>query len=135
MFCINAERFQESERHYKNAMKINPADSKPISGLLMTKLMQHDHDLMDGNVGEDDKLNLYKVYEEIDQLEEFNRTTTGLTTVNVGSKNETIDLLPPQQDLLYLCVKSRVGRKQHDNVKLIENYLSQLFNHYNQLKV
>ncbi|XP_027204714.2 tetratricopeptide repeat protein 21B-like isoform X2 [Dermatophagoides pteronyssinus] len=138
--CENAfqwallKRFQESERHYKNAMKINPADSKPISGLLMTKLMQHDHDLMDGNVGEDDKLNLYKVYEEIDQLEEFNRTTTGLTTVNVGSKNETIDLLPPQQDLLYLCVKSRVGRKQHDNVKLIENYLSQLFNHYNQLK-
>ncbi|KAH7636639.1 tetratricopeptide repeat protein 21b-like [Dermatophagoides farinae] len=143
--CENAfqwallKRFQESERHYKNAMKLNPADSKPISGLLMTKLMQHDHDSMTGDVGEDNKLNLTKVYEEIDQLEEFNRTTTGLTTVNVGSKNETkslnsIDLLPQQQDLLYLCLKSHVGRKQKNHSKLIENYLTQLLNHYNQLK-
>lgn len=121
-------------------MKLNPADSKPISGLLMTKLMQHDHDSMAGDVGEDNKLNLTKVYEEIDQLEEFNRTTTGLTTVNVGSKNETkslnsIDLLPQQQDLLYLCLKSHVGRKQKNHSKLIENYLTQLLNHYNQLKV
>lgn len=110
--CSLLKRFQDAQRHYNNASKLNPDNnSKPMTGLLMTKLMEYDSNQASGLKGNS---TLDKVHEEIDQLEEFDKTTTGLSA-----------------NLLYLCLKSNFIRQK---TRSSEVYLTKLYHYYNDLQ-
>src|SRR5436190_371844 len=75
-FLLSLVRFQEAQRHYKNASKMNSADLKPMTGLLISKMAE---------LQQSEKVHktaFVKIHDEIDHLQEFNRTTTGLSHVS-----------------------------------------------------
>ncbi|KAI2804077.1 Tetratricopeptide repeat protein 21B [Blomia tropicalis] len=105
--CILLKRYQDAERHYRNASKMDPTHIKPMTGLLKAQLMEYEWKESDPQLNNSSIRNaLEKIYEEIDHLAEFNRTN-GLT-----------------QELLYLCVKTYHRRKMPGPT--IENYLEQI---------
>lgn len=86
-FDVSLEHFQEGQRHYRNAGKLDSSSLKPMTGLLMAQLMEYEFE----NQG-DSSLNPStksitsardKIYREIENLEELNRAT-GPNEVRVG---------------------------------------------------
>lgn len=75
------ERFQDAQRHYRNASKLHASSSsKPMTGLLKAQLMEYEVKEAEAAVDAPAAATavihsaMEKIYTEIDHLEEFNRS-------------------------------------------------------------
>ena len=90
----SVERIGDAQRHYRNASKLNSTNHEPMTGLLKAQLAEYERKEMeatDSNGSAAIRSAMEKIYVEIDNLEEFNRTT-GLS--QVGQPTHSNDVLP-----------------------------------------